>query len=196
MLGQAVGNLVPGRFGIHEDVHGWTDARIVQQRTHCDVHVFTVPDDRIDQGSAISAMHVVCGLLVAVDQQPVAAAAQADIRATDTRQGFEGGARRSTALRTVAVQRIFELAPHRILNGTAKTLTAQLLWHDVTLRVRLISAMGVECGHQQQLMSVRGPTASIRSDLVWLKDVYETCSAVGVDLLSVDWGLGLQFSNE
>jgi hypothetical protein len=142
MLGQAVGNLVPGRFGIHEDVHGWTDARIVQQRTHCDVHVFTAPHDRIDQGSAISAVHVVSRLLVAVDQQPVAAAAQADIRATDTRQGFEGGARRSTALRTVAVQRIFELAPHRILNGPAKTLTARLLWHDVTLRVRLMSAMG------------------------------------------------------
>ena len=50
MLGQAVGNLVPGRFEIHEDVHGWTDARIVQQRTHCDVHVFTAPHDRIDQG--------------------------------------------------------------------------------------------------------------------------------------------------
>ena len=79
MLRQSIGDLVPGRFGTDEDVHRRPDGRFVQERAHRHMYVRPLPHDREEKGAAVSAVHVVNGSLVAVDQEAVAAFVQAKV---------------------------------------------------------------------------------------------------------------------
>lgn len=124
MLRQVVGDLVPSRFGTHEDMHRRADIRLVQERAHRNVDVFSGPDDGVKQRSAISTVNVMSGLLVAIYQQAIAPPIQTEGGAMDTRQGLKGRTRCEPAPRAMAIERIFELIAHQVLDRPAKTLTS------------------------------------------------------------------------
>src|SRR5215468_10457585 len=59
ILRQVVGDGEPRRLGADEDMRRRPDRRIVDQRSHCDMHIGAVPDDGVKQRSARLAARVI-----------------------------------------------------------------------------------------------------------------------------------------
>lgn len=72
ILRQVIGDGEPARLRTDEDVLGWTNGWVVDERSHGDMDVGAVAHERIKQGAALAAMRVVAAL-VAEDQEFVLA---------------------------------------------------------------------------------------------------------------------------
>src|SRR5215831_18582992 len=123
-LSKVVGDLEPLRLRADEDVLGRADARRISERAERDVHPRAVAHDGVEQRPADAAARVVA-VVVAPDQELVAAVGELELRPFDAGEGLECGAGRRPAVRAVAVRRVPELVRHAVANGSAFALALE-----------------------------------------------------------------------
>ena len=118
------GALKSRRLEAYEDVSRRTDRRIVDQRAHGDMDESTIPHHGIEQGAASPAMCVVGGL-TSIDHQIIAACGDAELVARNAGKRLERRTGRPPAIRTMAIDGIFERIRHGLAHRSAKAFSGK-----------------------------------------------------------------------
>jgi hypothetical protein len=88
------------------------------------VDVFTITDDRVEEGAALLAADIV-GMFFAKEQEGVLSVGDAQLASLDSSKGLERRSCRSATVRAMTIQRVLELVLHRVLNGSAQALAGE-----------------------------------------------------------------------
>src|ERR1700761_3428035 len=120
VLRQVIGNREPRCFRADKDMHGRANGRRIDQCPHRHMHEGTVANHGIKQRPTRLAVRVV-GILFAEYQQARLAFGHGQLVAFNPSKWLERRARRTPAVRTVAVARIEKLIGDGVANRTAIT---------------------------------------------------------------------------
>jgi len=118
---------MPGRPGTGENMRFRTDRGRVDQRAHGDMDEGALPNHRPEQRAAMLAVHVMRGLCgrPAVDQQIVISPDKLQAVAGNAGERFECRTSGAPAVRTMAIERIFERIRDRVAHRAAKAFAGK-----------------------------------------------------------------------
>jgi len=125
VLGELVGDFVPGGFVADEDVGGGANGGGIDEGAQGDMDADAVVDYGMEEGTADVAVDVVVRRFVAENQDVLLAVGDGELGSFDPGEGLEGAAGRAAAIGAVAIEGVGEFVGDSIPDGPAEALSSE-----------------------------------------------------------------------